>query len=308
MNNHSTESLYEKLDVSLSSSGDFAVEFYLPENKLLIGVRNSNQVFISGPELMPMTGFLFESGSLHVHQKIKLPNGDAIAPNFMLECKIENSSDLLAISSLFSGLVDLALSDMQEDSLCDAVLGLKSFFQARDKEIESRRIEIGLAGELILILGSNDMESMVTAWHSSATDTYDFVLNGCRLEVKTSTSPQRIHNLRMTQNQNDIAQLTYGSVHCVESGNGKSLSELRNEIISKLDAPYAATFEKKCQEYDFDNFGMKFDIASAIQGIRMISSHQVPAPQFSDPAILEISWKCNFSLIDTIHDLDSWLP
>jgi hypothetical protein len=307
VNNHSAESLYEKLNVSLFSVGNFAVEFFLPEKKLLIGVRASGQVFISAPEMVPMNGFSFDTGSLHVHQKISLPNGEIISPNFMLECKIENSSDLLAISSLFSGLVDLALSDLEEDSLCEAVLGLRNFFNARDREIELRKIEIGLAGELVVILGSEDIDSMVTAWHSSAVDTFDFVFNGCRLEVKTSTSPQRIHNLRMSQNNNDVADLTYASVHCVESGNGKNLSELRDEIVSRLEVPYVSTFLKKCEEYDFEIFEMKFDTASAIEGIRLIPSHQVPAPQFSDPAILEISWKCNFSLIDSVHDVDSWL-
>jgi Putative PD-(D/E)XK family member, (DUF4420) len=306
MNEIDSNSLYDLLSNSIGGEGSLRVEYFLPERDLLVGIHDGTHVFLSAREVVPMPEFKFASGALKTHQRIQLPGKEEIGPNFTLECYVETDSDLLAISSLYSGLIDLVGLKGSEAALCDAVSALSSYFSSRDESLKNRNTEIGLAGELCVMLAIGVGSSLIDAWHSDPFGTFDFVLNGERLEVKTSLSPQRVHNLRLTQNSPDVATLTYASVHCAESGDGSTISEISERITAELDATDKTKFRNKIERYPLDTFQMKFDVDSAVAGVRFISSRNIPSPIVNNSAILEVSWKCNFSLIDIQLDETGW--
>ena len=281
-------------------------EIFFPTSKLIVGSVGFGHVFISGNELRPMNQFSFETGILKVNQEITLPNGVILEPQFTLQCKYESDSELLALSSLFSGLMSLGSDESSQLELCGAVEALETYFASKDQANLTKAIEVGLAGELCVILNSTEVNSMVKAWHSSTNGTFDFSIENQRLEVKTSLSPQRIHNLRLSQSQSDRAELTYASVHCAESGDGYTLKNLMSEIEKKLDRSSISEFRRKCQAYQLDSFVSKFDHISAMNGIRFVPENNVPAPIISDASILEVTWKVNFSNLPSIGDLNSW--
>jgi len=58
---------------------------------------------------------------------------------------------------------------------------------------------VGLWGELLFILQEPDPAGLVDAWHASIDDRFDFATEGVRLEVKTTTKPERIHTFNLAQ-------------------------------------------------------------------------------------------------------------
>lgn len=96
-----------------------------------------------------------------------------------------------AISAVFSGLVELATSS--PSSLGSAIAAMESLFEAGLSSRVPRETEIGLAGELLLIAESADPSTLVAMWHSRADDMFDFSAQGERLEVKTTTTADRVH-------------------------------------------------------------------------------------------------------------------
>lgn len=96
-----------------------------------------------------------------------------------------------AVAAVFAGLVDLARST--PSVLGDAIEAMEGLFESGLRSGLSRDTEIGLAGELLVIAESTEPSALVSTWHSRAEGQFDFSAQGERLEVKTTTSPTRVH-------------------------------------------------------------------------------------------------------------------
>lgn len=95
----------------------------------------------------------------------------------------------------------------------------------------------GLWGELLVIEQSKYPETLVNAWHSSLNAKFDFTLGRDKIEVKTTSSENRIHHFSIDQlNPSPSSRLLIASITVRESGEGnggKSVRDLFDAIYQK---------------------------------------------------------------------------
>lgn len=118
-------------------------------------------------------------------------------------------------------------------------------FNAVDKLIElfrtlsqaPRKSVQGLWAELFLISLSPNPESLITAWHQSPLDKYDFNADDQRIEVKSNTSGKRIHHFSLEQlKPTTEIKVLIASVFVERVGTGMSIMELSELVRSRIDS------------------------------------------------------------------------
>lgn len=93
----------------------------------------------------------------------------------------------------------------------------------------------GLWAELLVIAKSINPEYLINAWHISPSDKYDFNDSKDKLEVKSTSKSKRIHRFSIEQlNNNPGSDLLIASAFVIETGTGKSILNLRDDIVSKI--------------------------------------------------------------------------
>lgn len=116
------------------------------------------------------------------------------------------------------------------------VEGLVSIFEAF-KRPPKNTIQ-GLWAELLVIEQSSNPEILIGAWHADKSAKYDFTMGRDKLEVKSTSSEQRIHKISLDQlNPSENSRLLIASTIVRESGHGNgglSIDELRDKILEKM--------------------------------------------------------------------------
>lgn len=96
----------------------------------------------------------------------------------------------------------------------------------------------GLWGELLVIERSKYPETLINAWHSSPNAKFDFTLGRDKIEVKTTSSENRIHKFSLDQlNPSPTSRLLIASIIVRESGEGnggKSIQNLFDSIYQRV--------------------------------------------------------------------------
>lgn len=93
----------------------------------------------------------------------------------------------------------------------------------------------GLWAELLVIEKASNPEYLINSWHISPYDKYDFNDSKDKLEVKSTTKSKRIHKFSIEQlNNNSGSNLLIASTFVIETGTGKSILNLRDIIVSKI--------------------------------------------------------------------------
>lgn len=96
----------------------------------------------------------------------------------------------------------------------------------------------GLWAELLVIERSKNHEVLINAWHSSASSKYDFTLGQDKVEVKSTSSEERIHKFSLDQlNPSPSSRLLIASMMVRESGKcsqGLSVKNLYDRICESL--------------------------------------------------------------------------
>ena len=96
----------------------------------------------------------------------------------------------------------------------------------------------GLWAELLVIERSKDPETLINAWHSSPSAKYDFTMGKDKIEVKSSSSEDRVHKFSLDQlNPSPNSNLLIASTMVRESGpaaEGLSVIGLYDKIRDRV--------------------------------------------------------------------------
>ena len=96
----------------------------------------------------------------------------------------------------------------------------------------------GLWAELLLIEQSKDPVTIAKAWHSQPESKYDFTMGRDKVEVKSTSSEQRVHRFALDQlNPSESSRLLICSIIVRESGkdaNGLSVYDLYDSISMRI--------------------------------------------------------------------------
>lgn len=98
----------------------------------------------------------------------------------------------------------------------------------------------GLWAELLVIEQSTQPETLINAWHSSPSAKYDFTLGRDKIEVKSTSSEERIHKFSFDQlHPSANSRLLIASTIVRESGpaaDGLSVKDLYDRIRQRVTA------------------------------------------------------------------------
>lgn len=209
------------------------------------------------------------------------------------------------VQSYFAHVCEIILrivgSEPTLQQVADAVRRLVDLFQHLARP--SLRTATGLFGELYMVHVSTSPVVAVEAWHSRLDDRFDFSLGDVRLEVKSSSIRQRVHNFSLEQTLPPPTTLgILVSLFVETSGGGLSLLELVERIESQLDGNVDLML--KLQELVVEGLGsttstalsMRFDENLARSSLRIYRLDDMPAIRNGVPSeVTQVRFRSDIS-------------
>ncbi len=173
----------------------------------------------------------------------------------------------------------------------------------------------GLWAELLVIERSLHPETLINAWHNSPTAKYDFTMGRDKIEVKSTSSEERIHLFTLDQlNPSPNSQLLIASTIVRESAKcatGLSVRNLYDRICSKVTA---VNIRLKLYSTMAETIGCElskledafFDYAEASDTLAFFNAEKVPHIQKSDipDFVTEVKFASNLSHMENIQHSD----
>jgi hypothetical protein len=176
----------------------------------------------------------------------------------------------------------------------------------------------GLWAELLIIERSLHPETLINAWHNSPAAKYDFTLGRDKIEVKSTSSEERVHHFSLDQlNPSPNSRLLIASLIVRESGQGSgglSVRDLYERICRRVTAISARlqlyTIMAETIGSDLAKLDNTFfDYTEASDTLSFYDSNDVPhidktaVPQF----VSEVKFSSNLShLIDIQNTLSTF--
>ncbi len=169
----------------------------------------------------------------------------------------------------------------------------------------------GLWAELLVIEQSSHPEVLINAWHSSPSSKYDFTMGRDKIEVKSTSSEDRIHKFSLDQlNPTVNSRLLIASCIIRESGkavDGLSVKDLYEKICTKVKA-----IRSRIQLYtiiaetigtDIDKLeNIYFDYTSAVDNLLFFDARTVPhiAKEAVPDFVTDVKFASNLTHLDDI--------
>lgn len=141
----------------------------------------------------------------------------------------------------------------------------------------------GLWSELLIIEQSSNPEYLIKSWHVDAHDKFDFNDGKDKLEVKSTTLPQKIHHFSIEQlNPNINSNLLIASVNTTFVGQGLSVFDLKERISKKIQN---VQIQYRLNEIIIKTIGndisrlteIYFDYQSAVDSIAYYDARKIPS-------------------------------
>jgi hypothetical protein len=198
----------------------------------------------------------------------------------ILECRSDDEQVVRYFFRLARSILDAeARSD---ETLFDSALDtVVTIFRAQQRA--GRRSVQGVWGELAIIAWAQDTMAALASWHSSPRAVHDFGAGVDRLEVKSSASGIREHNVRLEQLSAIAPGATIvASLMLEESESGASIADLIDlisgrisaapEVISRLQVVVAESLGRDWRESTV----LRYDVNAARDSLRLFDAGDVP--------------------------------
>lgn len=139
---------------------------------------------------------------------------------------------------------------------------------------------VGLWGELWMIATAPVPAIFAAAWHSGSADRFDFSFPNARIEVKTTTGPDRVHEFGLEQLEAGEGKSTLiASVAIVSDSNGATLMDLLERLGKALPGALAVRVNRIALETVAGDIESIRDFAFAPIGaepLLVFDSHSIP--------------------------------
>ena len=206
----------------------------------------------------------------------------------------------------------------KEDELAGLIHQLIDLFRHLNDVPDSTMI--GLWGELLVILQSNNPTEVARSWHATPLDRFDFSHENLRLEVKTTTGPRQ-HSFGWEQLlESDETQIVIASVILTEDQNGMNVFELVHRVVDQVSDKSVIQkilniASKTIGQNQEGNSYRRFNLTSAEVNLRFYRSSIVPKPLPPPPGVFQLRFKSDLQLspptskieLTTMGELGKWL-
>ncbi len=224
-----------------------------------------------------------------------------------------------ALKAYFIEIFSMMLKKMpnkpSKRELSIEVENLITIFSALSKP-PKKKIQ-GLWAELLVIEQSSHPEILINSWHSSPTDKYDFTMGRDKIEVKSTSSENRIHTFSLDQlNPSSNSNLLIASTivrESAHSADGLSVKGLYDKICKKV-----ATIDSRLRLYTViaETIGtdlvkldsVHFDYTSAVDYLSYYDATDVPhIDKATVPELVtEVKFSSNLSRLTDIRHLETY--
>ncbi len=162
----------------------------------------------------------------------------------------------------------------------------------------------GLWAEMLVIEQSSNPDYLISSWHVSTTDKYDFNDGKDKIEVKSTLKSNRLHLFTLEQlNPNENSRLVIASVQMIKTGVGCSIFDLEKNITEKLNQNDSII---KLKEMILKTLGIKSENASTVYYDYSFSVESLKFYDYRDiPSISIKDIPANVSGVHFVSDLTS---
>lgn len=174
----------------------------------------------------------------------------------------------------------------------------------------------GLWAELLVIEQSTQPETLINAWHSVPSAKYDFTLGRDKIEVKSTSSEERIHKFSLDQlNPSQNSRLLIASTVVRESGpadDGLSVKDLYDKIRERVSAvdSQIRLFTIIAETVGTDLAKLEnvfYDYTSAVDFLEFYDYHDIPSiPKDIVPSLVtEVKFASNLNGLTDVRKEES---
>lgn len=174
----------------------------------------------------------------------------------------------------------------------------------------------GLWAELLVIEQSTQPETLINAWHSVPSAKYDFTLGRDKIEVKSTSSEERVHKFSLDQlNPSQNSRLLIASTVVRESGpaaDGLSVMGLYDKIRKRVSAvdSQIRLFTIIAETVGTDLAKLEnvlFDYTSAVDFLEFYDYHDIPSiPKDIVPSLVtEVKFASNLNGLTDVRKEES---
>ena len=227
----------------------------------------------------------------------------------VLKCSIDNQKLKELFLKLLENIILEIPDKISQKDITDLTRDIFDLFEKISKP--SRETLIGLWGELFVINSSKNADVLIQAWHPETTDKFDFFNQNQALEIKTTTSNDRIHNFSYEQLYVGNEKLLICSIMLRQNRDGKSLDDLRNEILGRiknknLKDQFELVYYKTIGEISEEDINeYKFDYSYAEENIRYFDLINVPRLKEKPMAgVKKIKFQSDLTGIKSVNQFD----
>ena len=304
--------LFFELQTNIPDSGKFAVKKLPFSDLVLLGISpEGNPIFFIEKEFQNKTtdiNLALITIRFNKLCSLVLDNGEIVEKTFSF---IMLQNDDYDIQQYFLNVVSLLFQKLSKDpsqkELVDEINKLILLFSATSKP--AMKTIQGLWAEMLIIEQASNPEYLIKAWHANPNSKYDFNDGKNKLEIKSTSQTKRIHSFSYEQTiPNQNSKLLIASIKTIETGIGKSILDLRDNICKRVTD---INLQYKVNEMILSSLGsdfskisdLFFDYQFAIDETVFIASENIPTlPQDVIPVELSnITFSCDLTNVDTIN-------
>lgn len=229
--------IFSKLQQQPSKTDFYSVASlpFSKKHKIGISAEGYPLFFISCNDVNPMIDVNLEKISVQFYRSCKLYENNYQTENIYSIVSLKTIN--IDFQKYFIEIVALVIEKLSEEpthkqlksEMQKLVELFSKFSQPPHKTLQ------GLWAELLVIEQAKDPEYLIQSWHSSPQSKFDFNDGKDKIEVKSTSKSSRIHNFSSEQlNPNIHSNLWIASVFVVETGQGKTIFDLIDNICKKL--------------------------------------------------------------------------
>lgn len=269
--NNSTEYSYAAADIPFSSTHKIGVT---EEGNPIFFIKSNGRIGETNINLELITVLFDQTCNL-------VFDNDPVEDTYTVVFLKSNDFDLaLYFVDVMSTVLEKAGDSPSTHDITREIKRLIELFR-RFSQPPKRTLQ-GLWAELFIIERSSNAEYLIRSWHHTPTDIFDFNDGRTRLEVKSTLGPRRTHRFSLSQLPQDASEVLIASVFVQQTGNGASILDLRDSIISKL-----SSFETKYKldEIIIGTLGCEFksiqdyyfDYQEGVESYNLYFSYDIPS-------------------------------
>lgn len=241
----------------------------------------------------------------------------------VIRCRVNDAEVTRYFLSICETIVRVLGNQPAQTEITKAVNYLASIFQKSTQP--ATRPLIGLFGELFLILRSSNAINALTAWRTSESSRFDFTNEDLRLDVKATSSRNRIHEFSFEQcNPPPGTFVVIASLYADEAAGGDTLYSIvkqiedrvssNSDLVFKLHKNVASTLGAAVSS----SYKIRYDMQLATSSLQFYTIENVPAIREPLPnGVSHVRYRSDLSnatttsiesLIDLNHKFSDLLP